>query len=391
MLERGARNFVFIGRSGCDKPRARELVNLLKGAGASVTVVRGDVSNATDVAAAINACEISDRHIGGVVQAAMGLDEALFEGMTNKAWHKAIRPKWAGSWNLHKALDGHDQALDFFLLTSSISGSVGTATEANYCAANAFLDAFATWRRSQGKPTVSIGLGMITEVGYLHENPEIEALLLRKGIQPLTEDEFLQVVDMALSNIIMDDVSTQPGTLSAHILTGLEPFTLQKLTAQGFDVSAATVSAAAMRDTRTSILSANLESEMTRRGLWKSGGHPECSPSSAEWLRAISPSVKGAFISEQHALSLREAVLRLIRTRFSNLILTKLDQIDDFKPLAQFGMDSMIAAEFRTWFWTTFKVDIPFIDLLSPLKNINVLAEFVEATLRASEQRSTDQ
>ena len=39
---------------------------------------------------------------------------------------------------------------------------------------------------------------MISEVGSLHENPEIEALLLRKGIQPLNEEGFLQVLDLAL-------------------------------------------------------------------------------------------------------------------------------------------------------------------------------------------------
>ncbi len=81
--------------------------------------------------------------------------------------------------------------LDLFLLTSSVSGTVDTATESNYCSANGFLDAFARWRRSRGQPCVSVGLGMISEVGYLHENLEIEALLLRRGIQPLNEDEFL--------------------------------------------------------------------------------------------------------------------------------------------------------------------------------------------------------
>jgi hypothetical protein len=59
------------------------------------------------------------------------------------------------------------------------------ATESNYCATNGFLDAFARWRRSQGQIAVSIGLGIISEVTYLNENPDTEALLLRRGIQPL--------------------------------------------------------------------------------------------------------------------------------------------------------------------------------------------------------------
>src|ERR1700754_4208317 len=103
--------------------------------------------------------------------------------MSNADWHTSIQPKLTGTWNLHHAIQGKDDELEFFFMTSSISGSVGTATEANYCAANYFLDVFARYRRSLGLPANAIGLGMISEVGYLHENPDIEALLLRKGIQ----------------------------------------------------------------------------------------------------------------------------------------------------------------------------------------------------------------
>jgi NADP-dependent 3-hydroxy acid dehydrogenase YdfG len=174
-------------------------VNRLRESEAQVEVVWGDVSRETDVNKAVQMCVEAGYPIGGVVQAAMGLHEALFTQMSNEAWHTGIDPKWKGTWNIHHALQGHEDALDFFLLTSSVSGSVSTATEANYCAANCFLDGFARWRRAQGKPAVSVGLGMISEVGYLHENPDIEALLLRNGIAPLNEEEFLQVVEFALA------------------------------------------------------------------------------------------------------------------------------------------------------------------------------------------------
>lgn len=82
MMARGARHFVFIGRSGCDKRSAQQLVSRLQRAGAGVGVVRGDV------AAAVSACLATGRRIDGVVRAAMGLHEALFTRMSNKAWHK---------------------------------------------------------------------------------------------------------------------------------------------------------------------------------------------------------------------------------------------------------------------------------------------------------------
>jgi NADPH:quinone reductase-like Zn-dependent oxidoreductase len=68
MVARGARHFVFLGRSGADKPDAQQLVSRLEKAGATVGVVRGDVSQAADVNAAVLACLSMGRLIGGVVQ-----------------------------------------------------------------------------------------------------------------------------------------------------------------------------------------------------------------------------------------------------------------------------------------------------------------------------------
>ena len=70
MLERGARKFVFIGRSGSDKPVAQSLVEDLKAAGSDVIVIRGDVTNYADVEKAISH---APGPIGGVLHAAMGI------------------------------------------------------------------------------------------------------------------------------------------------------------------------------------------------------------------------------------------------------------------------------------------------------------------------------
>ncbi|KAL7787176.1 polyketide synthase [Trichoderma ceciliae] len=379
MMSRGARKFCFLGRSGCDRPSAAELVSRLRDAGANVTVVRGDVSNQDQVREAVAACG-KEGPIGGVVQAAMGLKEALFSVMTNKAWHTGIQPKWKGSWNLHNALEGHDTHLDFFLLTSSISGSCGTATESNYCSANGFLDAFARWRRSQGKPAVSIGLGMISEVGYLHENPDIEAMLLRKGIQPLNEDEFLQVLDYGIAGPGSDAEFTRGVSLtgeSAHILTGLESYGVRKLMAQGFEVNNGV-----MDESRTSILAASLLSEKDAKEEEEGAGVGQLI-AAAEWVKDVPTSALPMLLSEVSAPTMLDAILRLTKKRFSNLILMQLDAVDDRVPLPSFGVDSMLAAEFRTWFFNTFKIDVPFLDIVSPQKSLHTLAEFVEEKLVA--------
>ena len=367
MFQRGARNFTFLGRSATDKAAAREVVENLERAGATVQVVRGDVSNKDDVVACMN---ISPQPIGGVIQAAMGLHEALFSTMTNAAWHTGIQPKWRGTWNIHEALEGIDDKLDFFLLTSSVSGSVGTATESNYCSANGFLDAFARYRHSLGKPVSSIGFGMISEVGYLHENPEIEALLLRKGIQPLNEKEFLQVLDLSLSGTPSAGGMEYDKLAQSHILTGLEPHGIRKMMEQGFDVNNGT-----MQDPRTILLSASLDA-----GSAEDGG--AVASIDASWSKGLpTPVIKALAAEAAGAASLNEAVLALVSRRFSNLLLMPLDKVDSKKPLASYGMDSMIAAEYRSWFWSVFKVDIPFLDILSSTNHLQTLTGMVEKEL----------
>lgn len=92
---------------------------------------------------------------------------------------------------------------------------------------------------------------MISEVGYLHENPEIESLLLRKGIRPLNEDSFLQIVYLALK-------SEQDGRIDdSHLLTGLESAAIRELSAQGFDVTSHGV----LNEVRSSILLASVLAE----------------------------------------------------------------------------------------------------------------------------------
>ncbi|KAJ5589352.1 hypothetical protein N7537_012030 [Penicillium hordei] len=359
MVKRGARKFVFVGRTGTDRKPARQLVEDLEAEGADITVIRGDVGVLADVQKAVATIK---GPVGGVIQAAMGLNEALWTTMSVDYWHTGIDPKLIGSWNLYNALEGRTDDLDFFLMTSSVSGSVGTATEGNYCAANYFLDIFARFLRSKGLPGISIGLGMISEVGYLHENPEIEALLLRKGIQAINEDELLQIIDITLCN---KDSTSYDTMASCHVLTGLEPLGLKHLQQAGFSGTNPT-----LNDPRASVLAAILDSD-SDRDLKNGSGMP------AELAAALE--------NGHEELSVLEAIVHLIVKRFSNLVLQQVDKIDPAKTLSTFGMDSMLAAEFRTWFYQAFKVDVPFLTLLSAETTLHSLGGLVHAVVTESQ------
>ena len=55
------------------------------------------------------------------------------------------------------------------------------------------------------------------------------------------------------------------------------------------------------------------------------------------------------------------------------------------KPLSQYGMDSMITAEFRTWFFQSFHVDIPFLTLSCKIITLLSLSEAVVTHASQSE------
>ncbi|GAB1190958.1 hypothetical protein APSETT444_000126 [Aspergillus pseudonomiae] len=354
MMSRGARKFVFLGRSGLQRPAAKRLIDELEAGGAQCTVIKGDITNYTDVHSAVAAAPTP---LGGVIQAAMGLDEAIFKHMPRDYWLNGTEAKVQGTWNLHNALSALDREreLDFFVLTSSISGKLGTATESNYCAANNFLDTFARYRRGLGLKAVSLGLGMVSEVGYLHEHPEIEALLLRKGIRPLTEDELVQIFDFGLTQ---PPTSLHPNDLmpQSHILTGLEDTGLQGHRKQGYEGYWQF-----LNDARFDVLTCAL-----RRNAGKSAQG-----------NSTQVSVIQEAIASNDKAQLTDAVKVVLVKKLSNIILTPVDKIDAKKPLLDFGMDSMLAAELRQYIYGAMGVDVPFLDLMDKSTNILGLASLV--------------
>ncbi|KAJ5715138.1 Acyl transferase/acyl hydrolase/lysophospholipase [Penicillium malachiteum] len=368
MMSSGARRFIFMGRSGSDRPEARNIVNDLRAQGADVTIIRGDLCRYEDVERAMEAAESP---IGGVIQAAMALSEALWSKMTHSAWNTTLGPKVQGTWNLHNALSkGRDSQLDFFVMTSSISGTVGGATESNYCAANSFLDAFARYRNNLGLPAISIGYGMISEAGYLHEHPDIEALMKRKGIHPINEDELIQIMNMAMMNQRPHTWDSRYDNLAgSHILTGVEFFGLQKQREQGFEGDNHIFA-----DPRGALFTASFERQVA--GTSEKETHGTAAQLPGNIARALRDS--------QDPASILDALRAVVLKKISNLILLPKTQLEADKPLGEFGLDSMLAAEFRTYIFRTFEVDVPFVILLKRSTTVNLLTGLIAEGLQKS-------
>ena len=241
-------------------------------------------------------------------------------------------------------------------LMSSVSGSVGVATESNYCASNYFLDMFARYRLNAGLQAISVGLGMISQIGYLHEHPDIKNGLVQKGVSAIDADDFLQIIDATLSASSNNTAELGYDKLSkGHILTGLEPLGLNELRKKGFEGIPATFD-----DPRAALLNDALSGGIEGQANAFTSGLP------AELAEA-----------SRSGRSIFDATLSVIVKQFSNFLLTPVEKLDVSKPLAGFGMDSLLAAAVRSWFYRKFKVDLAFMTPLSQTISIRDLAQSV--------------
>lgn len=91
----------------------------------------------------------------GVFHTATMGDAGLIQLKTRAAAEEVLAPKIAGTLALDAALEG--EPLDFLALFSATAALTGGIGQVSFCAANAFLDAFALWRTARGLPTVAIG------------------------------------------------------------------------------------------------------------------------------------------------------------------------------------------------------------------------------------------
>ncbi|MGW5379180.1 type I polyketide synthase [Nocardia sp. NPDC003999] len=198
VTEYGARRLVLASRRGPDTPGAGELRDELVALGAHVDVVACDAADRDSLDEVLAAIP-PDHRLTGVVHAAGVLADALLENMTAERIAEVLRPKVDAAWNLHEATRHLD--LSMFVLYSSVAGVIGNAGQANYAAANVFLDALAQHRRVNGLPATSIAWGPWQQsTGMTRTLADTDfARLRREGFPPLGEREGMALFDAALS------------------------------------------------------------------------------------------------------------------------------------------------------------------------------------------------
>ncbi|WP_340563418.1 type I polyketide synthase [Streptomyces sp. GSL17-111] len=194
--EHGARHLLLTGRRGAEADGVAELTAELRDLGADVTVAACDVSDPAAVADLL--ARVPERHpLTAVVHAAGVLDDGLVESLTEDRLAAVLAPKTAAAV-LHEATAGTDLAA--FVTYSSISGTLGSPGQANYAAANAYLDALARHRHARGLPALSLAWGAWAGIGGMADAlTESEAARIgRSAFPPLGPDRGLALLDTAL-------------------------------------------------------------------------------------------------------------------------------------------------------------------------------------------------
>ncbi|TGO51615.1 hypothetical protein BOTNAR_0350g00100 [Botryotinia narcissicola] len=343
MVERGARHLVFLSRSGTDSPLALALVEGLKASGVNVVVLRANVASKPQILEAIASTD-PKYPIRGIVHAAMVLKDELFQNMEIDSWQQVLEPKVKGCLNLHEVFSNKTE-LDFFVMTSSVSGTLGSAGQSNYAAANSFLDFLARHRRKQDLTGASLILPMVVGIGYVADHPEIETSLRRKGFYGIEESEMLASFEVAMMAHQLE---------VDHIIAGIELSRLAKA------ISATEAKVTWPLDPRLSIILAKMENQIANDGVTKSS--------------SILAKIENLLDKEEAVNYVSEHLVQGLST----VLMINKDEINpQARAIASYGLDSMIGAEFRNWIFTEFKVDIPFQQLLAPNSTIASFAEIL--------------
>jgi phthiocerol/phenolphthiocerol synthesis type-I polyketide synthase C len=227
MVENGAGHLVLAGRSA-PSPEAQGTIAALERAGARVTVAVLDVADESAVRDLVARVDGNGPRLRGVVHAAGVLDDGLLLKQTPARFAAVMAPKIAGSFHLHRAT--RDRPLDFFVLFSGAGAILGSPGQANYAAANAFLDALAHERRAEGLPAVSIAWGPWSEVG-LAARPDRAGQLALRGIRSLTPAQGVEAFGrifsgdaphvVALALDLRECLSAYPALAEAPLLAAL--------------------------------------------------------------------------------------------------------------------------------------------------------------------------
>lgn len=343
MVEHGARHLIYLsrnaGRGANDKSFEAELNSM----GCNVQFICGSVTNAEDVQRAITESPLP---LNGILQMSAVFRDENFSKMSIDQWNEASSPKVQGTWNLHAAVASRAIHLDFFVLFSSLSGTVGQPGQANYASANTFLDAFVQYRRNMGLAASAIDIGAVDGIGYISQNGGMMQTMRGLGFKLVKEPELLDALMLAMAP---EDTSRKNLGTQMNELGDPHTFTL-------------------------GLGSTTPLNDPANRAIWKRDRRMAIYHNMATSSTAIPTSALSltAYISnartdlcilkrpESHNIFATE-----IGKRIFQLLLKPEEDLDTTRSFADLGVDSLLAIELKQWWRQVFGFDISVLELLN--------------------------
>ncbi|WOR03154.1 type I polyketide synthase [Mycobacterium marinum] len=225
----GARHLLLVSRSGPDAPGADNLYQRLTQLGAQITITACDTSDPTQLATLL-ANIPSEQPLRAVIHTAAVLHDAVLTELSPDQLDTVLTAKADTAWHLHQ-LTAHID-LDAFVMFSSAAGVLGAQGQANYAAANAFLDALAHHRHHHGLPATSLAWGYWQTPGIAAHLDTVNQARFTRNLIPITTEHGLALFDAALvsrqPHLVPAPLNTR--TLARHARQGVLPAILSALT-----------------------------------------------------------------------------------------------------------------------------------------------------------------
>jgi amino acid adenylation domain-containing protein/non-ribosomal peptide synthase protein (TIGR01720 family) len=342
LAQRGAKHLALISRTEPDA-EARRTLDEVRACDTRIASFTADVTDEASLRTAFEAMRKELPPIRGVIHGAGMLDDGVLELQDLPRYRRVMRPKIAGAWNLHRLTDR--DPLDFFVLFSSVASLLGSPGQTNYSAANAFLDALAHWRRSQGLPGLSINWGPWSTIGSAARLGTGDRSR-EKGIGAIETEAGLAALDRSIAS-----TKAQLGVVPIAWPTLLEQFTPQRRaswlrTFENKDAPAALTPVPEPSSHDRSLLVRLREADSRNRG---------------DLLRQ--------YVERQVREVLNVPVAKKLPARVS---------------LLDLGLDSLTATELRHRFTSRVGVDLPLQTLISGASIVD-LAKQIEERIAVSE------
>jgi acyl transferase domain-containing protein/ubiquinone/menaquinone biosynthesis C-methylase UbiE len=330
LLEQGAGRLVLVGRRGVTA-EAATLLDAWRASGAQIVAQAIDVADPVALDTLLQGLRRNGPPLRGVVHSAGEVADASVLQQDADRFVRTFRAKVLGSLTLEAAT--RVDALDFFVLFSSVAAVLGSAGQSNHCAANAFLDQFAHARRLRGLPAVSINWGAWTDVGAAMQGGAAERMATL-GLAPITPAQGLQALARALALpaaqvVVLPAAWSRYAAQVAH--AGTPPAWLRELLDRERAALVAPVAA------RTGAFSAAPTTEGAKR---TNGITAQLTAAPAARRRPL----LSAFVRERALRALGQPAGRAI---------------DPGRPLGELGLDSLLAVELRNTLATALGRSLP--------------------------------